>query len=540
MNRAEKRRQQKLEKKAAKSKRDYSPTQTVGDQQSQDIVNLLNLGIETQNKNQFADAEKIYRKALVADPSQPIALHLLGVVKHQLGNNSEARELISKALAFKPDYLEAHNSLGLVFVGLNRLDEAITCYQKALEIDPSFFEAHNNLGLAFQKKQKHKEAFACYQKAIAINPVYSNAYYNLGNMLWEQGGEHLEEAVVNYNKAVSINENFFEAHGNLGIAIRDQGKLDEAAASFRKALIINANYAEAHSNLGSVLKELGEHKKAIACHRKAIEIQPNFAEAHYNLHALLLDPKNLGPSINCLQKALEYNPENTTYKFMLGVLFEYSGNFGEAKSLFRHVQDGDKLDRAKLDAWRYIKASNKKLPTIFGSSPQGFRLGLDAAKVEGLVLEFGVRFGTSIRQIANFVDQKVHGFDSFEGLPEAWHHEPKGSYTTKGTIPTVQKNVTLHIGLFDDTLPAFKDNFSSPIRFMNIDCDLYSSTKTVLDQLSDQIVPGTVIVFDEYIGNEQWREDEFKAFQEAVKDYGWSYKYLGFSFMSKQAVVQIL
>ena len=53
------------------------------------------------------------------------------------------------------------------------------------------------------------------------------------------------------------------------------------------------------------------------------------------------------------------------------------------------------------------------------------------------------------------------------------------------------------------------------------------------------MVPGSVIVFDEYIGNEYWREDEFKAFQEAVERYGWTYEYLCFSVFTKQVAVRI-
>ena len=137
------------------------------------------------------------------------------------------------------------------------------------------------------------------------------------------------------------------------------------------------------------------------------------------------------------------------------------------------------------------------------------------------------------------LDQDVRGFDSFEGLPEAWHDEPKGSYTTKGVIPSVPENVTLHQGWFEDTLPGFVGNNQAPVRFMNIDCDTYNSTKTILELLAEQIIPGTVIVFDEYIGYGNWREDEFRAFQEAVLKYGWKYEYLGFSFMTNQVVVRI-
>ena len=65
------------------------------------------------------------------------------------------------------------------------------------------------------------------------------------------------------------------------------------------------------------------------------------------------------------------------------------------------------------------------------------------------------------------------------------------------------------------------------------------TTKTILEVFAKQIIPGTVIVFDEYIGIEHWREDEFKAFQEAVLKHGWEYEYLCFSFVTKQVVVRI-
>jgi len=277
----------------------------------------------------------------------------------------------------------------------------------------------------------------------------------------------------------------------------------------------------------------------VASYHNALAIKPDFAEAHYNLYALLLDPDDLAPSIKCMERAVEIDQLNTNYRFVLGMLWDYSGDAQKAITHFGMVENGERLYRARLDAWRYIKSANNNVPPIIGSSIQAFKLGIDAAVVDGLVLEFGVRFGTSIRQIAALVDQDVHGFDSFQGLPESWHHNPKGSYSTKGVIPFVPENVTLHEGWFEETLPGFVKKHPGPVRFMNIDCDIYSSTKTVLEFFAEQIIPGTVIVFDEYIGNEHWREDEFKAFQEAVLKHSWEYEYLCFSFMTKQVVVRI-
>jgi hypothetical protein len=61
-----------------------------------------------------------------------------------------------------------------------------------------------------------------------------------------------------------------------------------------------------------------------------------------------------------------------------------------------------------------------------------------------------------------------------------------------------------------------------------------------LEALGDRVVAGTVLVFDEYIGNEHWREDEFRAFQEAAARRGWRYEYLCYSLYTKQAAVRIL
>ena len=106
-------------------------------------------------------------------------------------------------------------------------------------------------------------------------------------------------------------------------------------------------------------------------------------------------------------------------------------------------------------------------------------------------------------------------------------------------MPEVPENVTLHKGWFDRTLPDFLEQQTDAVRLINIDCDIYSSTKTVLDLLAPRIQPGSVLVFDEYIGNQHWREDEYKAFQEVVARYGWRYEYLCFSFFTKQVAVKI-
>lgn len=366
----------------------------------------------------------------------------------------------------------------------------------------------------------------------------SKALKNLGND-YLNGGD-FEKAKECYLQALKLNPDYAEAYNNLGILSLDhERKYDAAAAYFRQAILIKPDLANAHFNLGTALSEQNMLDEAIESFQRALSLNADMPNAYFNLHGLVLDSRNMAPSIQCMRKAIELEPSNISFKFYLGLYLDYCGHSKEANQFFEALPDDDQKIQANLDAWRYIKSGNGKMPILVGNYCQSFRIAFENAPADGLVLEFGVRFGDSIRLIASLADSEVHGFDSFEGLPEAWHDEPMGSYSTAGHIPDVPKNVTLYKGWFEDTLPVFISNHTQPVRFLNVDCDLYSSTKTILDLLAAQIVQGTVISFDEYIGNLHWRDDEFRAFQEAVAEYGWTYEYLCFSFVTGQAVVRI-
>ena len=161
---------------------------------------------------------------------------------------------------------------------------------------------------------------------------------------------------------------------------------------------------------------------------------------------------------------------------------------------------------------------------------------MNNAKVDGLILEFGVGWGESIRVLGKLTDQYIDGFDSWQGPPQF-----------RNILPTVPDNVILHSGWFEDSIPKFKKDHNQPIRLLHVDCDLYSPTNTILTELGNQIVPGTIIIFDEFVGiYPDFLEHEYKAFQEAVDHYRWKYEYIPMGFLngdrtlaSQQAVVRI-
>jgi hypothetical protein len=137
--------------------------------------------------------------------------------------------------------------------------------------------------------------------------------------------------------------------------------------------------------------------------------------------------------------------------------------------------------------------------------------------VAGLALEFGVYRGETLRLLARALGpgRGVAGFDSFEGLPEDWGDLlPQGHFRT--AIPTFasEPNVRLVVGRIEDTLPRFLERETAPFALVHVDCDLYATTRFVLERVLPRMSRGGLVVFDEYYGYPSWADHEHRAWRE--------------------------
>ena len=117
-----------------------------------------------------------------------------------------------------------------------------------------------------------------------------------------------------------------------------------------------------------------------------------------------------------------------------------------------------------------------------------------------LYLEFGVHEGRTLQWWSEHLttpDARFVGFDSFDGLPADWHDDaPAGSFRT-GRVPRFDDpRVEVVPGWFSETLPD-RELPEHDELVVNVDCDLYSSTREVLDWLEGHLRPGTLVYFDD-------------------------------------------
>jgi hypothetical protein len=155
------------------------------------------------------------------------------------------------------------------------------------------------------------------------------------------------------------------------------------------------------------------------------------------------------------------------------------------------------------------------------------RIAADVAAQRTLYLEFGVYQGESIRlwsRLLRHPQARLHGFDSFEGLPEDWTSQmPRGHFSTGGAVPSLDDpRVQFFKGWFDQILPTYRPPEHDRL-VVSLDADLYSSTKYVLDWLRPYLVPGTYLYFDEFCH----RHHEMKAFGEFLQAAGMEFEIIG-------------
>lgn len=130
--------------------------------------------------------------------------------------------------------------------------------------------------------------------------------------------------------------------------------------------------------------------------------------------------------------------------------------------------------------------------------------------VPGHIMEFGVYQGYSTRIMRDELwraklwdrrqwGKKIYACDSFEGLPETYENLPKGNFATP--VPKLNR-VRIVKGFFDTSLTPELAAEVKQVSLAHLDADLYSSTVCVLDWLTPLLGSGSLLLFDEFWGDD--------------------------------------
>jgi cytochrome c-type biogenesis protein CcmH/NrfG len=138
-------------------------------------------------QSDWPGAAKFLEKELFANPSNPEALHLMGIAAHQVGLFESALGFLEKAIRLSPRDPRYYNDCGETYRKMGKLSAAIARYRRALSLDPQFYPAQNNLGSAFLEEGKIQQAIHCFRHVLSEDSKNPDAHWNLSLALLMSG-----------------------------------------------------------------------------------------------------------------------------------------------------------------------------------------------------------------------------------------------------------------------------------------------------------------------------------------------------------------
>ena len=474
----------------------------------------------------------------------------------------KALNVAHKLLRKYPKQPNLYNTVGEIHLSLNQIDHAIRSFKEALKLDANYTEGYFNLGSAFALKGQTKEASTNFHKVIQLIPNSADAYFNLG--LLAQQSAQLQNALKYFQKAVEFSHNIPEAHNNIGVILNRLNDPSGAVIAYKKALSLLPESAEFHNNIGLAYEKLGELNLAKKSFESAISNNPKIAEIFNNYGNTLLENGELTAARQSYLKAFELNASYTEAVWNLsGTATTISEHISLLENCLQINRDYYKAELMLASIKAYLgdqKELNNLLETPFRNHPylrstiwliglkfkpqihfnrwQFYDSVSELTQPTRPFYEFGVWRGASFKYLIKIYKQG-YGFDTFTGIPESWANLEKGSYSSHGKVPKI-KGGEFIAGHFDKTLPSFFSKDRPKASVINIDSDLYTSAKSVLIHAQKIIDESTIIIFDEFLMNDHWENDERKALEEFCRETNMTFEVVAVSLFTKQVAVKMV
>ena len=362
-----------------------------------------------QRRGRLAEAERLYRAVLQADPDHLQARFNLGLVCVRRGAVEEAVDLFRQAVDQKPDFAEAHNALGIALRLNGQKEAALPHYAAALAVKPDYAEAENNFGLALQALGRHADAVDHYRRALSLAPDYIAAENNIGAAL--RTLHRYDEAAEHYRQALALRPGSADAHNNLAVALQLLGRHEEALAAFEQALALNPDLPAAWHGRGTVQRTLGRLEEARQAIEHAIKLAPRRAEFYRSLaetRRFTADDPHLA-LIEALARDMTALPEDDRVHlhFALGKVY---ADLGDHELAFGHLLQGNALKRGQVAYDEAaVMAYFDRIRALFNPGVMQERRGAgDPSSVP--VFIFGMpRSGTSLVEQILASHPQVHG-----------------------------------------------------------------------------------------------------------------------------------
>ncbi|MEO6835569.1 MAG: tetratricopeptide repeat protein [Candidatus Tumulicola sp.] len=283
--------------------------------------------------NRSADAERVAKRAVTFNKTQPVALTTLGSIYAAEQKYDDARTQFEAAYKLDPKDSSAIYQIATTYAQQNNIPMALQTINRALMVDPKSIQALVYKADLYAKQHDDAQATAAYDDAIVAAPsddqkaqiMVRKASYFIGEKKYPQGEAILTQVTTQYPKVPSG----FVAFGEYYAQLHEWGK---ASAKLQAALAIDPENAPALLGLGELSMQNGKANDSIAYFKHYTQVSPD-AQGYALLGQAYSQAHNYSGARDSCGKSFEIQRSPETLSCVAGADYELK-NYKEAAQIF--------------------------------------------------------------------------------------------------------------------------------------------------------------------------------------------------------------
>lgn len=328
---------------------------------------MLEDAIQLHRAGRLAEAEAGYRQHLAEEPDNPEVLHLLGILRGQLGDMGEALQLVRRAGEIAPDNATCQYTLGEMYVREGALEDASAAYDRARMLNPNLAAAHAGLGQVAFLRGDMESAEQHFRVALRADENDVRALTGLGNLAHIRGDAQralklltqaaelapddpliqisyaqamLDQGMTDFAARAVDNVLATRPDDPLAQALRAElhvrkGEFDEALPIYQSLLARGEQVGAARTGLGDIARAHGRTEEAIGQYDEALRAQPNLQPAAIRRANALARSGRVGQAIDDLQGYVREHPHGMRPYMALASLLMQAGRHDEALAVWQ-------------------------------------------------------------------------------------------------------------------------------------------------------------------------------------------------------------
>jgi len=329
---------------------------------SQDAAELLRKAMQLHEQGELAAAAHSYEQVLAAEPEQPQALRLAGILAREAGDLARSTELLSRAAASDSKSAAPLAELALTRLAAGELEQAEAELRHALEREPMHLRALANLGAVLLYRGHIHGAIEVQRELLERAPDDPEILCNLAQCLLEAGeGEGALAAIDDALDFAPGHPLVLAARGSVLCALE---QFEQALTPLAEALAANPQDDMALTNLGYALASLGRYESAAGALRRAVNINPDNARAAADLLNLLHRLGDSDEAISLGRRFLTRHPGERLVLATLGLVLHDQGEAAAAAAILDAASLVRQSDLVAVEGYDSVAEFNQALKAL--------------------------------------------------------------------------------------------------------------------------------------------------------------------------------